>query len=613
MEVIFMAYANSQGEPLPLLKNEFDEVYEALSENHVQDNYTIHRDNFPTISSINKYLGNFSGRIAVFNYSGHAGEEHVLLDDTLSNAEGIVDQLKSSVESKSLKLVFLNGCSTAGQVKKLQEIGVPVIVATSAPVNDQSATEFAVRFYSNLFGKQLSFGDAFEDALGPAKSATGGSLSKMRHINVEPLKNDEPLWGIYGDESVIDANPFFSNASESEVENPDYLPNAKLLAHLYDVFNAAGNPETLELKKREDNNEIVEDHEKRDKILFSVPFPIATNLLNMLNTMSAGRYEKNKEKFLLKWLEEIGQLYHVSSEFMGLIMIAQLWEAKLKFCEIKITPELQAVLKDFFYLNAEERAVYDYIPFIHAIREFLESQPRENGLGQFVEEQSILKDLLLEGSEFKSACAYLLKLHMDRMAKRTVNNLLYECQRAENYLCKFFSKLGFLYRYHLTSITQIDILKYRHLPTNRAQYKHQIIKLMRPLKSDEEQTFFQYFMPTFIDNWTVVLIKNKKEKVRNAALKEIDVENLDFLNLSPFVIDRLVFEEKRDKSNVMFFNRYLNKNDIYEFSDVSCPMKATDFFRVEKMDLLNKKKYELESIRLQFKAFREEVLGENLS
>lgn len=96
-------------------------------------------------------------------------------------------------------------------------------------------------------------------------------------------------------------------------------------------------------------------------------------------------------------------------------------------------------------------------------------------------------------------------------------------------------------------------------------------------------------------------------------LKEIEVEDLDFLNLSPFVIDRLVFEEKRDKSNVMFFNRYLNTSDIYEFSDVSCPMKSNDFFKVEKFDIANKKKYELESIRLQFKAFREEVLGEQLS
>jgi len=611
MEVIFMAYANSQGNPLPLLKKEFDDVYAVLTDNQVHENYSIHRDSSPTISSINKFLGTFSGDIGIFSYSGHAGEEHVLLDDNLSNAEGIVEQLKSSVDSGSLKLVFLNGCSTVGQVKKLQEIGVPVVVATSAPVNDQSASEFAVRFYSNLFEKQLSFRKAFDDAMGPAKSGTGVNLNTMRHIDIRPLNNKEPLWGIYGEEDLLDQNPFIKTEEDDDDDN--FFPNAKLLGHLYDVFNKAGNPETLELQKKEAEGTIVEDHEKRDKILFSVPFPIATNLLNMLNTMSAARYEKNKDKFFLKWLEEVGQLYHVSSEFMGLIMIAQLWEAKLRFNEINITSELQTLLKGFFYLSAEERTVYNYIPFIETIRAFLQAQPRGNGLGEFVEEQSILKDLLLEGSDFASACAYLLKLHRDITLKRTIQNLHKQCKRAEENLCVFFSKLGFLYRYHLTSITQIDILKYRHLPSNRAQYKHQIIKLMRPLKSDEEQTFFQYFMPKFIDNWTVVLIKNKKEKVRNAMLKEIEVEDLDFLNLSPFVIDRLVFEDKRDKSNVMFFNRYLNKSDIYEFSDVSCPMKTNDFFKVEKFDVANKKKYELESIRLQFKAFREEVLGEQLS
>src|SRR4030095_10778340 len=262
MEVIFMAYANSQGNPLPLLKKEFDDVYAVLTDNQVHENYSIHRDSSPTISSINKFLGTFSGDIGIFSYSGHAGEEHVLLDDNLSNAEGIVEQLKSSVDSGSLKLVFLNGCSTVGQVKKLQEIGVPVVVATSAPVNDQSASEFAVRFYSNLFEKQLSFRKAFDDAMGPAKSGTGVNLNTMRHIDIRPLNNKEPLWGIYGEEDLLDQNPFIKTEEDDDDDN--FFPNAKLLGHLYDVFNKAGNPETLELQKKEAEGTIVEDHEKRD-------------------------------------------------------------------------------------------------------------------------------------------------------------------------------------------------------------------------------------------------------------------------------------------------------------------------------------------------------------
>ena len=609
MDVIFMAYANSDQQPLKLIRKEYEDVYGVLTDNYVQDSYCIHRDNFTSISSMNEYLGKFSCEIAVFSYSGHAGDKHVLLDDKLSNAEGLVEQLGGSVNSGALKLVLLNGCSTAGQVKRLLEIGVPVVVATNAPVDDQSATEFAIRFFSNLFEKELSFKLAFEDAMGPAKSGTAANLNGMRHIAIDQLGVNEPLWGIYGKPHDLDTNPF---TNKSQPQAP-FIPNARLFNFLFDVFNKAGNPETLALKKREDENEIVEDFVKRDALLYSIPFPIAANLQNLVNIQASQNDYKNEDEYRMKWLAQAGQLYHVTSEFMGLIIIAQLWETKLRFSDIEIPDELQKALKEFFYLKSEDRAVYDYIPLTRMIREFLDSLSHTKEIRFFVEEQLILKDIVLPGFSFAEACGFLLRLHRDSLAKKKRKNLQKDCERAEDHLCNFFNEMGFLYRYHLTSITQIDILKYRHLPTAMAQYKHQIIKLMRPLKSAEEQTFFQYFMPTFLDNWTVVLIKNKKEKIRNASAKEIDIETLDFLNLSPFVIDRLVFEEKRDKSSLMFFNRYWDNDDIYEFNDASCPMKSNDHFRVMKMNLTNKKKYELESIRVQFKAFREEVLGETLS
>ena len=607
MEVIFMAYANSQENPLPLLKREYDEVYKILTDNEVQDDFTIHRDNFLSISSLNDYLGKFAGEVSIFNYSGHAGDQQILLDDTLSNAEGLVDQLKSSVKSGSLKLVILNGCSTAGQVNKLLEIGVPVIIATSAPVSDQSAMEFAKRFYSNLFENKVSFQKAFDDAMGPAKSANGHDLNKMRHIKIDGLPGNEPLWGIYGKQVDIESNPFIRSSTRTVEWFPDFT---MLNEFLFDVFNDAGNPETLTIKEKQ-KEAILLPNVTRDAIFNTIPFPIAINLKKLFDIEASRSEYDNEEEYRKKWLTQAGQLYQVTSEFMGLILISQLWETKLRSNDIEIEPQLQKSLKEFFYLNSEQRAVYDYIPLSRMIRVYLESISKSVEVRFFVEEQLVLKDMLVPRHAFAEACSFLLQLHKDCIDNKIKNNLSRLGRQAEQHLCNFFKELGFLYRYHLTSITQIDIMKYRHLPTKLAQYKHKIIKLMRPENSKHED--IQYFMPTFLDNWTVVLIKNKKERIRNAALKEIDIDGLDFLNLSPFVIDRLAYEENRDISSLMFFDRYWDMDDIYEFNDASRPMKSKDLFRVEKWNVKKAKKYELESIRLQFRAFREEVLGEHLS
>jgi len=358
--------------------------------------------------------------------------------------------------------------------------------------------------------------------------------------------------------------------------------------------------------------EIVEPFKKRDVILYSIPFPIAANLSNLVNIQASEKDYKDKDEHKRRYLMQVGQLYHTASEFMGFIMIAQLWEIKLKFPSLPIPGELRDTLNAYFYLNAEDRKVYDYLPLIQLIRAFIQTVSAAlPDVKLFIDEQVILRDILLEGNTFASACQYLLQLHKEARAQKKWRNIVKKCINAEERLCDFFAELGFLYKYHLTSITQIDIMKYRHEEKQKTRFKHRIIKLMRPMKSKEETTFFQYFMPTYLDNWGVVLIKSKgEETIRDPLAMEVDLEKMDFLNLSPFIIDRLVYEDSSDISSLLFFNQYYGEKDMYEFNDASCPYKNNDIFRVNKSGPAVKKRYELESIRLQFKAFREEVLGE---
>ena len=96
----------------------------------------------------------YRGRIAVFHFGGHAGGSELMVETDVGaptplRAGPLADFLGSQ---KSLRLVFLNGCSTDPQVERLLGAGVPAVIATTAAVSDARATELAVRFYAQLAG-----------------------------------------------------------------------------------------------------------------------------------------------------------------------------------------------------------------------------------------------------------------------------------------------------------------------------------------------------------------------------------------------------------------------------------------------------------------------------
>ncbi|MEZ4471734.1 MAG: AAA family ATPase [bacterium] len=62
-----------------------------------------------------------------------------------------------------LQVVFLNGCSTEPQVRRLLDLGVPAVIATNRAIDDGVATRFAERFYHRL-AQGAALGEAYADA-----------------------------------------------------------------------------------------------------------------------------------------------------------------------------------------------------------------------------------------------------------------------------------------------------------------------------------------------------------------------------------------------------------------------------------------------------------------
>ena len=148
MQVVFLTYSNSQANPLPTLMEENEKTYSLLSRRSKQLHFSIHRNAFTTINSIIEYLELYRNEIILFSFSGHAGRDTLLLQEQKANAKGIARLLGMCPK---LKLILLNGCSTKSQVVQLLELpNQPVVIATSAPVGDYSATKFATSFFRAL-------------------------------------------------------------------------------------------------------------------------------------------------------------------------------------------------------------------------------------------------------------------------------------------------------------------------------------------------------------------------------------------------------------------------------------------------------------------------------
>jgi hypothetical protein len=138
-------------------------------------------------------------RVALFHFGGHADGDRLLLQSAFEPRPAYADGLATLLgQQRGLKLVFLNGCSTRPQVKRLLDAGVPAVIATARPIDDRVATEFAVAFYQALttgysgenrkITAGCSLARAFAQAEGLIKAVRGGKPGDL--VAVTPTHED---------------------------------------------------------------------------------------------------------------------------------------------------------------------------------------------------------------------------------------------------------------------------------------------------------------------------------------------------------------------------------------------------------------------------------------
>lgn len=536
MDVLFLAFANSQENRLPTLAKEDDEVYRLLSPRALKQHYLLHRDSLITLDKLYQSLLLFRDHVSVLLYSGHAERDGLLVEDEKARAEGIAHILG---QCSNLKLLVLNGCSTQGQVDRLLEKGVPVVVATSAPVNDDKATRFSIRFFQAL-ADQATIGESFELAV--AEVLASAEMKIHRGVVSRAAESEEATWGIFYKEEnkhmLEQGLPTMTAAAVPE----NYEPNERLIETLMDGLEEF-NDEIEFLKAKERKGKKVKLSAKRMAILNNLPAPIAEQLRKLM--VPVDDENDGYDKISLARLQQLSRSYTTTMELITYTMLAQLWESKSKLPDLLIPSEKSKLIIDFIKMDNVGRMQLDFIPLIKNLGLLF----KDIEVDYFVEELEALFELLEQDAVFKDACFFMeilrKKIREDSLA---VHEYASMCVRGEESLANLYLRLGFAAKYTLAAVNNIEIQKYRH--QEKATFKHTIVRLLDLLGGLEEEDIT---LERFTDNRSVLLLKMEDDEI------------MGDLNLSPFIIDDNAFEARSDVSKIYFFSHYQGGNYYYRY------------------------------------------------
>ena len=531
MEVLLLAFANSREHPLPTLAGEYSALNKILSPRLLRQHFTYLAFSHATLAEIAHYLTQFRDRLSLFLFSGHAGRDRLLTEDGVSRAAGVAHLLG---QCKKLKVVILNGCSTSGQVAALHAAGVPLVIATSAPVGDEIAAQFSERLFHAL-ETGLSIGEAFEQAIGEALGRR--DIQVERGIGFRSAGSaDGPLWGIFPNPDRPDASGWKLSSQVVVAQPVNFKVNDILLEVLYDTFSVT-NPALRELAEA---GRSLENNfgDIRAAILKALPAPIGERIRKLVAPSS------ETDGFDQIGLPRLGQLaltYETTMRFLANLLLAQVWENQISHPgDWSLPPLVRAGLQRVIDAGVGELAETSHFAVIQQLVDAVECR----GHQPFITELLTFRTDFLDDAEIFNACLFLENLR--RLADTAAPHELPElCLRAEESLAMFFSKLGFLGGYLLATVRNINVLKYRS--KKDTEYEHLLTKWHDAVGTSEQDIRKQ---GSFMDNRSVVLL-HQEVKSDQAALV------YPYLSLAPFIIDLNTFRENADMQAVTlyFFTR----------------------------------------------------------
>lgn len=575
--VFLFAFADDKDDHLGELNREKLKIAEILT-NRQSEGHLLVDNNASTISFLRHQLLKYKPQVNVLHFSGHANSKQLRFEDQTTYLEGLI---KSIQLQTNLQLVFLNGCSTKGQVNKLLDSGVPAVIATSVDVNDKRASDFAIAFYEALEKNQTiyeSFFIAIQIITGKNgrtihKKETGRHLGFLLEDDIDE-ESDKIEWGLYINKSKLSVKTwkipdtsYYELKIKYEIQSYDSekrFTGFQILQTLYDVLmNYSEDLEMFKELKRNHTQDGITNLEKFDirdlkiNIINSLPSPIGQQVRRLLTPEQTNDPKAHRLRYLIN-------TYSVIVDLLAYIMLSQLWEeieSRKKDTNkkpLEINDESKKMILKFFSLTQKESRIYDIVPLIHEIRELFSA----NQVNFFVDEIEQLKDVLSdENGEFFISYSFLKEMKIkyadinnisQNFKEREIEN---DCEETEEKLCNIFKELGFCSKYKFATIKDIKIQKKKNrLPI----YSHKMLELNYATITQGDDNDKDNDFENFTDTFSVVVYKLENRK-------------LEAYNLYPFVFDSNTIL-KENFSKIYFLSYY----DTSNAADTNCVFRYVE-------------------------------------
>jgi NADPH:quinone reductase-like Zn-dependent oxidoreductase len=173
--ILLLAFANDrQGAFLRSIAQEHDAILSALNRGPAQ----VVSIPAASASRIVETFQRDRDKIKGFHYGGHADGDNLLLDSASGqgiDAGSFADFLSNQ---QGLKFVFLNGCSTLEQARKLRDAGIDHVIVTNRVINDEAAMKFAAAFYGSI-ASGADVPKAFHEASAAVLLQNGGQMRSL--------------------------------------------------------------------------------------------------------------------------------------------------------------------------------------------------------------------------------------------------------------------------------------------------------------------------------------------------------------------------------------------------------------------------------------------------
>lgn len=544
MDFVFLTFANDKAAPLASLTEEDDKIYAQLARRVAQGHFYVYREPVASRDKLISYLTLYREVVSVFLFSGHAGRDRLFATDGGANSEGVAQLL---AQCPRLKLVILNGCSTQGQVARLRQLpSSPVVIATSAPVGDRTATAFSTTLFQLMAEERLPIGEAFTGALAAAQVMSPTTIGLRSGLDLGEEGAEAATWGIFPDSG----EPLAWKLPDGEYDRRwlNFKVNEVLVQKLLEAF-APVDKRVKNILEGEQMGMLSDSLAKHTAIQDCLPYIICKHLKALWAMRRPGVDMVYYDQLDLHRLRQIGLTYRTTVEFMAFTMLAQLWQAKTERPDLAIGAEPLGHIRHFFKLGAAEREKYDFFGLIQAIRLVFE----EAGQPYFITEFEGISQVFNEQSAFYHACVFLEKARVQAMSgSLSEGEAAQLCMLAEDKLATVLGRIAFARHYVLTSVKNIYAIKYRHWPATA--YRYNMVRFTANLESTTET------MRSLAYTSSVFLVKEE----------EADPER-KFLNLTPFIIDENALDAKATEAKLQWFDYYDPHSDTCYYKHIEKP------------------------------------------